>query len=99
MTKIGWAVRELFSRDELPLDHPAPQGVSKESFITWLLKPEALEEDPVPEEKGRRPFLSWLLGREQLPQDPAEAEGRLGFLGVLFQPESLPMEETDKAGE
>lgn len=92
-------MREIFSRDELPLDPPAPTGVSKESFIAWLLKPEALEEDPMPVMQGRRPFMSWLLGKEQLPQDSAEAGGGPGFLGMLFQPESLPFEESDEKGD
>lgn len=94
---VGRAARLFFSRDQLPLDPievAKPQtGVS--SFLAWIFKPEALEQEPEPPDIGKDSFLCWLFSKEELPQDPVEGKGRRSFLGMLLQPESLTSEQRD----
>lgn len=101
LTKVFLAGRTLFSREQLPEELPSTwkKSSAQEGFLFWLFRPESLGEDPLPPPSRKRPsFFSWLISREHLPEDPLEPKGKKSFWEMLFKPESLFVEESDKAG-
>jgi len=99
LARINRAAEVILSREQLPVDPPRTRPASRDSFLAWLLRPEALEEDPQAPRTRKPSFLLWLLGREELPLDPVEPGRPGGFLGLLFERESLSTENPDRAGD
>jgi len=99
LARVHRAAKVILSREELPVDPPRSRQASRDSFLAWLLRPEALDEDPQAPRTRKRSFLFWLLGREGLPLDPVEPGRRGGFLGLLFERESLSTENPDRTGD
>jgi len=91
LTDFYRAVQTLFSRERLE-GAPPPPPAQKESFFTWLTKPETLPRAAVSVAPPKVGFFTWLLLPEALPPPGEDGAGdsKPSLFSVLLAKEELP---------
>ena len=94
-SKLSSWFSSIFSHEVISDLPEAPVSAGKQSFLSWLLKPEDLPTEESERTGESRSMLSWLFAPESLPVDEGADQGAkpTPFLTRLFSREDLPFDQ------